>query len=322
MNIPIATNAWTQEVPWIDGPEVDVDAFLRKHIRMASAGLREKLLFWKENGFVVFENAISSDLIDDFLNDIEQLKTNFHIYNISIEIQGKQTYSREVNCAQINDPGVKFNHLHTVSKAAARMSISKSISEFLHAIFQAQPVPTQSLTFWKGSQQAVHLDYPFVNRQKRLACLAASWIPLEAIHPDSGPLAYYPGAHRIGISGFFDWGNGNIIKGAEATRSSTEFASYLRTRIEEAGIEPVIFCPRKGDVLIWHGNLPHAGTPIKNPNITRKSYVTHYTSIVDYPDSWRLKPHELPTRSLQENGGVVFEFPWTSASDRLPSWAG
>jgi ectoine hydroxylase-related dioxygenase (phytanoyl-CoA dioxygenase family) len=60
----------------------------------------------------------------------------------------------------------------------------------------------QSLTFYKGSQQSIHVDYPYVRCQTQLAKLAASWIPLEDIHPESGPLVYYPGSHKTEISDF------------------------------------------------------------------------------------------------------------------------
>jgi ectoine hydroxylase-related dioxygenase (phytanoyl-CoA dioxygenase family) len=36
------------------------------------------------------------------------------------------------------------------------------------------------------------------------------------------------------------------------------------------------FIASKGDVLIWHGMLIHGGDTIRNPCLTRKSYVCHY----------------------------------------------
>ena len=70
------------------------------------------------------------------------------------------------------------------------------------------PVVMQSLTFQKGSEQPVQVDSPYVRCQAKLAHLAANWISLEHVSPQSGPLAYYPGSHRVEISGFFDWGVG------------------------------------------------------------------------------------------------------------------
>jgi ectoine hydroxylase-related dioxygenase (phytanoyl-CoA dioxygenase family) len=71
-------------------------------------------------------------------------------------------------------------------------------------VFGDPPVALQSLTFFKGSQQSVHIDYPYVRIQKEIAKLAASWIPLEDVYRDSGPLAYCPVSYKIAISAFYD----------------------------------------------------------------------------------------------------------------------
>ena len=53
---------------------------------------------------------------------------------------------------------------------------------------------TPNLEF--GSQQEFHFDTfrmpaPIENK------MVAAWIALEDVHPDSGPLRYYPGSHKI-----------------------------------------------------------------------------------------------------------------------------
>jgi ectoine hydroxylase-related dioxygenase (phytanoyl-CoA dioxygenase family) len=317
----IVSNQWTQEVPWIDRPGADIGAFLSKANLRTDFDAREKLEFWQRNGFVTFENAVPVSSLDEFETDIEYIRSHSHDHNISIELQGKQTYTRAVSPEKLNDSGVKFNHLHTVSRKAAQLSLVPAVAQFLSLIFESPPAVTQSLTFWRGSQQPIHIDYPFVCRQKRLAYIAASWIPLEDVSEEAGPLEYYPGAHQIAITGFFDWGNGDIVKGAESMQNSMEFAKYLEDRVRSANIKPVIFCPRRGDVLIWHGNMPHRGTPIKDASRTRKSYVTHYTSLQDYPETWKIPQDQWQSRAVQQNGGYSFQFPWTNSKDVLPSWA-
>ena len=44
---------------------------------------------------------------------------------------------------------------------------------------------------------------------------------------------------------------------------------------EERGLETKTFVARKGDVLIWHGELMHGGVPIQDPTRTRKSLIAH-----------------------------------------------
>ncbi|MGH8490066.1 MAG: phytanoyl-CoA dioxygenase family protein [Gammaproteobacteria bacterium] len=205
-------------------------------------------------------------------------------YNVCIEIQGKQTNTKAVAAKELDGPGLKLNHMHTHSLAAAKLSLTREVCQFLEAIFDGAPTALQSLTFSRGSQQPIHVDYPYVNAQSRLPYLAASWIPLEDVHPDSGPLAYYPGGHKPEVSGFFDWGGGSITKQKDSPRNSMQFAQFLTERMQAAMINPVTYCPRKGDVLIWHANLPHGGTRINDSAHTRRSLVTHYTASQFYPE--------------------------------------
>ena len=44
-----------------------------------------------------------------------------------------------------------------------------------------------------------------------------------------------------------------------------------------------MFFPAVGDVLIWHAQLLHGGSPIKAADQTRTSLVTHYWTEHDYP---------------------------------------
>ncbi len=50
----------------------------------------------------------------------------------------------------------------------------------------------------------------------------------------------------------------------------------MQELIKEEGLERVVFTPKKGDMLIWHANLLHGGTPRKARGLSRKSVVCHY----------------------------------------------
>jgi len=215
---------------------------------------------------------------------------------------------------------LKFCNIQTVSRAAARLSLTRCVTSFLSHIFTDAPCVLQSLLFNRGSQQPLHLDYAFVRTQRHLARMAASWIPLEDIHADAGPLAYYCGSQRPEILPFFDWGDGNIIMDESARRQPMEFSTYLYAQMARLGIKPKIFLPKRGDVLIWHAYLAHEGTAIGNPSLTRKSYVTHYTALDSYPPL-HMRPNAIAEgHCLHENGGYVFDFPWVKTIHRLPSW--
>ena len=222
----------------------------------------------------------------------------------------------------MSDTGVKYNCLENISLAARELSLNHFVCAFLRHVFQDDPVVIQSLTFWRGSEQVADLDHPRVVFETKLPHLVAgSWIPLEDIHADSGPLADYPGSHKHNVIPPFDWGSGQRGPGERQRENSDEFPTdYLREQIDKLNLRKEVFLPKRGDVLIWHGNVLHEGTRVNDRARTRRSYVTHYTSLNAYPKEFQL-PDAFANRSFTAlNGGYVFDHPWINDVRELPSW--
>lgn len=302
--------------PWIDLDSPDVRGYLAGVSDEVGYDLERKLTEWHGRGVVSFEKVVDVAMVDALLNDVEYLRKHHRDFELIAENRGVQKPIVEFTEQELDSSGIKFDSIHTISRAAGRLSLTKAVMVFLQHVFQSPPCVLQSLTFYRGSQQPAHIDYPYVRCQTRLAQLAASWIPLEDIHPDSGPLAYYPGSHRSDVSGFFDWGGGSIVMEPDSKRTPMEFAKYLWGRVCDTGTPAEIFLPKRGDALIWHGNLIHEGTAIKDVKLTRKSYVTHYTSLDAYPAAHRREDES----GISENGGYAYDYPWLDANRRkLPS---
>jgi ectoine hydroxylase-related dioxygenase (phytanoyl-CoA dioxygenase family) len=312
---------WLKCRPWIDEDDSDIEAYLSGATNILNKiALQESLSTWKEKGFVVFENVIDPATINILRSDVDYLRAHYKNYDLAAELRGEQRFLKDFSPEEIHLDGVKFNSIHTLSYAAIQLSLNKMITNFLYHIFGEPPAVLQSLTFCKGSQQPIHIDYPYVRCQSKIPFLAAAWIPLENVSHDSGPLSYFPGSHLISNSDFFDWGSGSVLMESDSDKTPSDFSLYLQQRMTELQIEPVIFCPKAGDVLIWHGNLAHGGTPIANQARTRYSYVTHYTSLSAYPAA-HMKPNALNNGDYwTQNNGFVFEFPWLSKGARLPSF--
>lgn len=302
--------------PWLDLDSANVRGYVANLSEDAGFDLERKLTEWRERGVVIFEQAVDTALIDALLEDVEYLRKHHRDFDLIAENRGVQKPIVEFTEQELDSCGIKFDSIHAISRAAGRLSLTRDVVTFLRHVFQSPPCVLQSLTFYRGSQQPAHIDYPYVRCQTRLAQLAASWIPLEDIHPDSGPLAYYPGSHHPQVSGYFEWGNGSVVLEPNSSRTPMQFAEYLRGRVGDTNTPVEIFLPKKGDVLIWHANLIHEGTTIRDMKLTRKSYVTHYTSLEGYPPA-----HRRPDESgLAENGGHAYDYPWLDTSRRkLPS---
>ncbi len=134
----------------------------------------------------------------------------------------------------------------------------------------------QTIASHKGSQQPAHSDSIHMTTYP-LGYLAAAWIAFEDIHPDSGPLEYYPGSHRLPY--IFSRELGISVEDMQKEGYSSYKASYepmVRKMVATGGLQPRYFAARKGDVLVWHANLLHGGSPRNDLSLTRKALVAHY----------------------------------------------
>lgn len=271
----------------------------------------KKLLDWQNNGFVVFEKAIPYELIDSLIDELAYIKKHPKKFrNLTVEHKGKHYSINEISKELLNDKGLKYNSLIAYSLNAAKISANEIIAGFLRRVFLENVVALQSLTFEKGSQQSIHVDFPYVRTQTNISHLAASWVALEDISEDAGPLEYYPGSHKLEVIDFFDFGNGSILLEEDSVKDPWQLSEYLQKSVETAKIDPISFFPKKGDVLIWHGRLIHAGTKVNNDSLTRMSHVTHYTSFSAFPKTHMTKSAFIDKSYYENNGAYVFQPPW------------
>lgn len=298
------------DLPWIDAPGADVDTFLKTHHPRfeVSYDLKEKLVHWQKNGYAVLENIIPAGMIDRFLGDVERLTDEPEKHRLSVRIDlpeflpEQQRNISDFPKKALKGKYVKFNDFHNSSVAGKKLMSHPGIVTFLEAVFNQKTVVMQSLTFLYGSQQPTHQDFPWVTA-KDPSHLAAAWIALEDIVMESGPLYYYIGSHRMPK---FDFGSGILYK-PWSTKTPLEFADYLDKTCEKLNYPKEILLIKKGDVLIWHGALAHGGSPILNPEQTRKSFVCHYSTYNALPFH-RVDPGAEPV--IQDyNGMYIYDNP-------------
>jgi ectoine hydroxylase-related dioxygenase (phytanoyl-CoA dioxygenase family) len=241
---------------------------------------KEQLDFWKENGYVVLPKLFSSIETQNIRKLVDQIlknkKTNEKtVIDIYVSSQSKRIYLKdcpddaELESFKIND--LYLEH-ELICQAALKPLLTKYLREFLHG----DPMLCNSLNFKYGSQQWFHNDSLYMTPPKDFN-LAAAWIALEDCHPDAGPLQYYPGSHLIPP---YLFSNGVMSSIPEEMGA---FQEYMQSEIDKRGLQVQQFLPKEGDCLIWHSQLFHGGGKIINPELTRKSLVTHYFRNGDYP---------------------------------------
>jgi hypothetical protein len=168
---------------------------------------------------------------------------------------------RRVQDAWQTDPDVKA--------IAANVAVTTLLSK----LFGRQAFPFQTLNFPVGTQQDAHSD------MVHFSCLPEKFmcgvcLAMEDIHPDAGPLFYYPGSHRWPVMSNALIGR----RGYDTTLDSAQdpFADAWRALSAAQNTQPSTFLARKGQALIWCANLLHGGSAQNDPRRTRWSQVTHY----------------------------------------------
>lgn len=293
-----------EQVPWIDRPDANVDRYVKSLKALPrDYDLRGQLEHWRKYGYVIFKQAASPRLIDIYLDDLNELYRNHSRYEISIRHEARGLVPiKDLTPEDLRHPHMRVLDFHNASVAGKKLVLNSQITSFLGHVFGEKVVAMQTLTFKQGSEQGVHQDFPYVVSYNA-SHLAASWVALEDAHPDAGPLAYYPGSHRVRK---FDWGNGLFLN-AESTYREEDFEAYLVKECERVGLKQQVFLPKKGDILIWHAALVHRGTPAKSRERTRLSLVSHFSSTSAYPRDRRMS-HVVP-KEYWLNGAVLYANP-------------
>ena len=292
-------------MPWLDHMRLAIDAEVAKVTASPAERftLRGQLLHFLHYGYVILENAIEHPLIDAYLADVYDLFDQrclstmiSHHYNTYFQV-------REYKEADYYKHGLRIIDFHNQSVAAKKLSLHRRLTQFLGLAFKQQIVVMQSLTFMKSTQQDIHQDFAYVVAEVP-SHMAAAWIALEDIDPKSGPLCYYPGSQGNPI---FDWGDG-MFRTGQSTGTDQQFAEHIHARCREAGQDLRHFTPKKGDLLIWHGALAHGGALAQDQKLTRKSYVTHYSTLQGFKHDYRAKDKE--PFAYEYNGGFVYRHPF------------
>lgn len=230
-------------VPWVESPDFEAE------LNSRSSGLtdqqRQVAIDLNRDGYAVLRRFVPDELCDRIRSEVEPF------------------FEEEYAQAERRVPDAWRRGATTVREAA----LFGPIQDCLRAVYGRQPIPFQTLNFKWGTEQGFHSDsVHFTSMPDRFMC--GVWVALQDVDASCGPLAYYPGSHRIPQLMTFEPGD-----------SPSRYSELERTRLELAqttGGEPVEFYAQKGDALIWTSNVLHGGRPIRREGSTRWSQVTHY----------------------------------------------
>ncbi len=248
-------------LPWLDRP----DAEERIQQKLDAGELTEEQAaqcrFWQKNGYLVLERFFSEETMDRTWEALERV---LHP-DPTVESSDEALYES------------RYQDLHFRIPEVADILRSEKVIEVLRRLLGVEIVPFQTLFFHNGSEQSAHSDFIHMTTYP-IGYLVATWTALEDVHPDSGPLVYYPGSHRLPYYLSREVG----IEPDEALENSAVYAEkyepFIRDIIAKHRLQPLTFTAKKGDLLVWHANLLHGGSARKSREFSRKSVVCHYFS--------------------------------------------
>lgn len=238
---------------WIDSPDVELqiaEKLKRGLINKAEADMLQR---FARDGFVVFDTLLPEPMIASA--------------NAAIDHAIEQSYQ-----GYRYGDSTRLEQMHVHYPAMRDIWLYPPVHRFLSLVFDSPSRPCQSLVYVFGSQQDAHQDTVHLTPFPAGA-MCGVWIALEDVQPGSGELAVYPGSHRFPRVYMKDTGTAKVRGDwSEFGRNVVgKWAALLR----DSGIQPMPYLAKRGQILVWHENLMHAGSVRRDKSLSRRSIVTH-----------------------------------------------
>jgi len=222
--------------------------------------LQEKL---DRDGYVIFRPEVPEDIMakavaftKGFLtDDPANFKGNWHR-------AGHACQNPETRSACIHD---RYDN-----EGVTGLAEDHSVLALLAALFNKVPYQFQTLNYATSSLAYTHSDYVHFGTYPP-EFMVGVWIALEDINPDSGPVFYYPGSHKMPFVHMQDLG----LK-SNAEQHYPLYQDKVQAMAERLGFKKQSLIVKKGEALLWSSNLLHGGPIPNNKGLSRLSQVSHY----------------------------------------------
>jgi phytanoyl-CoA hydroxylase len=285
---------------WID--KVDQARVGEEIAAIENLELRTAISNFNRDGYVILRGAVEHDVIDRYLREYEIGTCTPGLLLLNTPGHSRPTEPFDLQLTR--RPGTKVLDTGMMLAAGPQLCFAPAISRFLSALFEEAALAFQTLHFEMGSGQGIHQDTSYVVVDDEPLKLIASWIALEDVQVGTGELMYYVGGHRLpehvysGTSKHFNF---------ERDGQEQHDAHYRGLHAEAArrGLMKSTFLPKKGDVLLWHAELPHGGSEVTNAGRTRRSLVTHYCPLSLTPHYFLFSSESRRTKTTVLGGNAM-----------------
>lgn len=226
----------------------------------------KRALYFYENGFIHLSEVIPHNLCDMAIREYDAW-CNAHAEKM-IGIRKDNRNPRVVNLhSQIDQLKDLFTH-------------NIELLNLLDALFGYKTCVYTSLMFQYGTEQPFHRDTPvFVTSPERF--YFGLWFALEDADHNNGCLEVIPGSHKVEEDNRYDFAEERFPNIDEIDKNcSNLWMPWQNKQLQkclDTGLKLIKVTARKGDCVIWHPQMFHAGSKIVDGNKTRNSLVFHVT---------------------------------------------
>lgn len=229
-----------------------------------SAVIREQADRFMSDGYLIFENVIQKDMCDRVIN----------------EFKGLCARNREYFDSFRDEYGFleRIINIHLAMPVMVEMFASAvPVLAFQDAAFGAPTSIYTSLYYEKGSGQSLHRDTPYFTTRPEY-CYFGTWFALEDTDSGNGCLEVIPHGHlvpEIDRRAFVQSSSDGEDIGSINDHLFNKYQGEMLAECERRGLSSIHVPMKRGDVLIWHPQLPHGGGLIAERTRTRNSIVMH-----------------------------------------------
>jgi len=175
-------------------------------------------------------------------------------------------------CGESGPPRLQDGWIDHASIKA--LALEPMVLDLLRHLYGREPFAFQTLNFAVGSEQHFHSDAVHFHSYPH-GFMCGVWIALQDVQPESGPLMYFPGSHRLPYLSARSLGlNRDAVMGEPHPQRF--FEPIWQQAVNGTPFIQQQFLPKRGELLIWHANLLHGGEPVQNRCSRRWSQVNHY----------------------------------------------
>jgi hypothetical protein len=277
--------------PWFDqaGASERVEDLRRQGL--VTRDEERLMLQFIHDGYFVIERAIDEsqfDLLDAYNRGLDDVWTTDQVLD-GLQVSGLRVDGTRRNpiahAELISWPLEKRIHLRDTetwrihyyqpyTKPGLEIAKARRLVRMAELLLQRNPVLLNLTTYKYSSEVALHQDMWFYHLHPANH-LVGVWLACEDVTPDTGPLAVYPGSHKLPMwPGFANYPQTNYRTCLPSTHDEIE--AYLRSGVEDTS--RVVLPVKKGDAIFLNGLLVHDADKVrKRGQHSRFSIVLHYT---------------------------------------------